>query len=521
MAAERLSMRKIKEVLRLQAAGQSQRAIARSVAVSRSTVKEYLQRAAVAGLSWPLPEEVSETALEALLFPLPLAAAVYRPVPLWDDIYQEMKKARKTGVTLQLLWLEYRERHPDGLQYSHFCESYRRWRGSLDRVLRQDHKAGEKVFVDFAGQTVPIIDRVTGEVLFEAQIFVGVLGASNFTYSQACRSQELAEWIGAHTRMLEYFGGVPGAVVPDNLKSGVRHACYYEPDVNPTYHDWAVHYGTVVLPTRVRKPRDKAKVEAGVLLVERWILARLRHHTFFSLADLNEEIRRLLELLNDRPFQKLEGSRRALFESLERPALKPLPSAHYDFAQWKRALVNIDYHVEVLGHFYSVPYQLQRSRVDVRITSDAVEILHDGKRVAGHLRGRKKGGFTTDPAHRPKSHQKYLEWTPSRMIRWGEQTGPRTAELVKRILESRPHPEQGYRACLGLLRLGERYGASRLEAACARALQVGAISYQSVKSILSTRLDQLPLEEQTALALPQNHEHVRGGEYYAAAAAGE
>jgi transposase len=521
MAAERLSMRKIKEVLRLDAAGQSQRAIARSVAVSRSTVKEYLQRAAAAGLSWPLPEELSETALEALLFPLPPSPAVCRPLPVWDDIYQEMKKARKTRVTLQLLWLEYRERHPEGLQYSHFCDSYRRWRGRLDRVLRQEHKAGEKVFVDFAGQTVPIVDRATGEVLFEAQIFVAVLGASSFTYAQACRSQELPEWIGAHTRMVEYFGGVPEVTVPDNLRSGVRHACYYEPDVNPTYHDWAVHYGTVVLPTRVRRPRDKAKVEAGVLVVERWILARLRHHTFFSLADLNEEIWRLLEPLNDRPFQKLDGSRRSLFEALDRPVLRPLPPSRYDFAQWKRALVNIDYHVEVLGHFYSVPYQLQGSRVDVRITSDAVEIMQDGKRVAGHLRGRKKGGFTTDPAHRPKSHQKHVEWTPSRMIRWGEQTGPRTAELVKRILESRPHPEQGYRACLGLLRLGERYGAPRLEAACARALQVGAISYQSVKSILSTRLDQLPIEEQTALALPQNHEHVRGGEYYAAAAAGE
>jgi transposase len=521
MAAERLSMRKIREVLRLHAAGQSQRAIAQSVRVARSTVREYLQRAAAAGLRWPLPDGLTESALEAQLFPPPPPPSVQRPLPDWAGVYEEMKARRRTGVTLQLLWLEYKDVHPDGLQYSHFCELYRQWRGGLDRVLRQEHRAGEKVFVDFAGQTIPIVDRGTGEILFEAEIFVGVLGASNFTYAQACRGQDLPEWIRAHTCMLEYFGGVPRAAVPDNLKSGVRRPCYYEPDLNPTYQEWAEHYGTAVLPTRVRRPRDKAKVEAGVLLVERWILARLRRRTFFSLAELDEEIRRLLELLNDRPFQKLEGSRRSLFESLERPALQPLPATRYDYAQWKKARTNIDYHVDVLGHLYSVPHQLQRAQVDVRITADTVEIFHDGRRVAAHLRGRRKGGFTTDPAHRPKAHQKYLEWTPSRMIRWGEQTGPRTAEMVRRILEARPHPEQGYRACLGLLRLGERYTPARLEAACGRALHVGALSYRSVKSILSTRLDQVPLEEQAALALPQNHEHVRGGAYYAAAATGE
>ncbi|MGQ0560359.1 MAG: IS21 family transposase [Gemmatimonadota bacterium] len=521
MAAERLSMRKIKEVLRLQAADQSQRTIAHSVGIARSTVKEYLQRAAAAGIAWPLPDDVTDSALEARLFPAAISFVGPRPLPEFRVIHDELKAKRRTGVTLQLLWLEYKEANPDGLQYSQFCECYRRWRGGLDRVLRQEHKAGEKVFVDFAGQTVPIIDRATGEVLFEAEIFVAVLGASNYTYAQACRSQELPEWISAHTRMVEYFGGVTRAVVPDNLRSGVRRACYYEPDLNPTYQEWAEHYGTAVLPARVRRPRDKAKVESGVLLVERWILARLRHHTFFDLADLNTEIARLLELLNTRPFQKLEGSRRSLFETLDHPALLPLPATRYDYAQWKKAAVNIDYHVDVLGHFYSVPYQLERARVDVRITNDTVEIFHDGRRVAAHARGRKKGGFTTDSSHRPKSHQKYLEWTPSRMIRWGEQTGPRTAEMVRRILESRPHPEQGYRACLGLLRLGERYSSQRLEAACARALHVGAVSYQSVKSILSTGLDQVPLEEQTTLALPQNHEHVRGEEYYATAATGE
>ncbi len=286
-----------------------------------------------------------------------------RPLPDWAEVHRELKAKKRTGITLQLLWLEYKEEHPYGLQYSQFCERYRRWRGGLDLVLRQEHRAGEKAFVDFAGQTVPVVDRGTGEIR-EAEIFVGVLGASNYTYAEACWSQELPEWIGAHVRMYEYFGGVPQLTVPDNLKAGVRHACYYEPDLNPTYHELAVHYGTAVLPARVRKPRDKAKAEAGVLLVERWILARLRKLTFFSLAELNREIRRLLDLLNDRPFQKLEGSRRSLFETLDRPALLPLPEQRYEFARWKKARVNIDYHIDVLGHRTPAQGAPETPRVD-------------------------------------------------------------------------------------------------------------------------------------------------------------
>jgi transposase len=415
MAAERLSMRKIKEVLRLVAAGQGSRAIARSLGIAHSTVREYRDRARGAGLQWPLLPEWTDHELEARLFPTPRPSNVERPQPDWAEVHREMKARRRTSVTLQLLWLEYKEDHPDGLQYSQFCELYRRWRGGLDRVLRHEHRAGEKVFVDFAGQRVPVVDRTTGEVR-EAEIFVGVLGASNFTYAEACWSQDLAEWIGAHVRMFEFFGGVPELVVPDNLKAGVRHACYYEPDLNPTYHELAVHYSTAVLPTRTRKPRDKAKVEAGVLVVERWILARLRKLTFFSLAELNREIRRLLDLLNERPFQKLEGSRRSLFESLDRPALGPLPESRYEFARWKKARVNIDYHIELEGHYYSVPHVLVREQVDVRFSADTVEILFGGRRVAAHRRSLKRGGFTTEPGHRPKAHQKYLEWTPSRIV---------------------------------------------------------------------------------------------------------
>lgn len=520
MAAERLSMRKTKEVLRLKATGQSNRSIARSVGIAPSTVGEHLTRARAAGVGWPLPDEWTDADLEARLFPVPKPSTVARPLPDWREVHRELKKRKQTGVTLQLLWVEYKEREPEGLQYSQFCELYRRWRAQLDPVLRQMHVPGEKAFVDFAGQTVPVIERTTGEV-HEAQIFVGVLGATNFTFAEATRSQDLADWTRAHVRMFEFFGGVPRLVVPDNLKSGVRQACHYEPDLNPTYHELAVHYGTAVLPTRKGKPRDKAKAEAGVLLVERWILARLRKLTFFSFAELNREIRRLLEWLNNRPFQKLEGSRRTLFETLERPALLPLPERPYEFARWKKARVNIDYHIDVEGHYYSVPYGLTGQQVDVRITSGAVEILHSGRRVAAHARTSRKGGFTTDAGHRPKSHQRYLEWTPSRIVSWAEQTGPRTAELARRILESKPHPEQGYRACLGLMRLGQKYSPERLEAACDRALRIRGLSYRSVSSILQSGLDRIPLEAQVALDLPQDHEHVRGSAYYATTLDGE
>ena len=515
MAAERLSMRKIKELLRLKAAGHTNRAIARSLSISHSTVQAYLCRAAAAGVSWPVSPEWTEEQLESRLFPPSQSSSVPQALPDWAQVHREMKSRKKTRVTLQLLWLEYKQDHPDGVQYSQFCHHYRQWRGHLDYVLRQEHIAGEKVFVDYAGQTVPVIDRTTGEVL-EAEIFVGVLGASNYTYAEASWSQTLPEWIAAHVHMYAFFGGVPLLTVPDNLKAGVRHACYYEPDLNPTYHHMAVHYNTAVLPARPAKPRDKAKAEAGVLLVERWILARLRKHTFFTLTDLNREIRRLLDLLNDRPFQKLEGSRRSLFETLERGALQPLPGQPYEFSHWKKVRVNIDYHVEIEGHYYSVPHQLVRQQLEARFTRTVVEIIHLGRRVAAHARGYRKGGFTTESSHRPKAHQKHLEWTPSRIIAWASKTGPHTGQLVRHILESKPHPEQGYRACLGLLRLGDAYTPERLEAACSRALTIGGISYRSVKSILRSGLDQIPQQQAMKLDLPQHHDHIRGGSYYAA-----
>jgi transposase len=492
--------------------GWSPRAIAQSLRIGENTVRRYVGRAEAAELNWPLPPDLGDAALEALLFPPPPAVGTARPVPDWAEVQREL---RRKGVTLQLLWLEYKAVHPHaGYQYTQFCEHYRRWRDRLDPVLRQEHRAGEKVFVDYAGQTMPVVDPTTGEIR-EAEVFIGVLGASNFTFAEATWTQTLPDWIGSHVRMFAYMGGVPEAIVPDNIRSGVSKACFYDPDINPTYQDLATHYGTSVLPARPRRPRDKAKVESGVLLAERWILAPLRNHTFFSLAELNGEIRRLLDALNDRPFQKLEGSRRSQFETVERHTLRPLPTAPFEIAERRTARANIDYHVDILGHYYSVPYQLVRRPVEVRLTATGVEIFHDGRRVAVHMRSSRKGGFSTDPGHRPKSHQAHLDWSPSRLVRWAEKTGPKAASLVQHVMDNRPHPEHGYRACLGILRLGNRYGPERLEAACARALHIGGTTYRSVKSILEHGLDAEPLDDQqTTLDLPKDHPHLRGPDYY-------
>ena len=431
------------------------------------------------------------------------------PCPDWSLLHTEL---RKKSVTLRLLWVEYREAHPSGYGYSQFCTLYREWAKHLRPSMRLSHKGGEKVFVDYAGQTVPIVDPHTGEV-HQAQIFIGVLGASNYTYAEAHESQELSPWIGAHVRMFSFLGGVPEIVVPDNLKAGVKHPCRYEPDLNPTYQDLAEHYGIAVIPTRVRKPKDKAKAEVGVQVVERWILARLRNHTFFSLADLNQAIRELLSELNTRPMQHLGRSRRELFEELDRAALKPLPELAYEFAIWKKARVSIDYHIEFDKHYYSVPYTLIHKEVYVRATQSTVEIFFNNRRVASHLRVKSPGRHTTVSEHMPPAHQQYQEWSPQRLTRWAQTIGPHTAQLVQALLDSRKHPQQAYRSCLGLLRLGSRYGEERLEAACCRALPAGIHSYKGVKNILDAKLDQVESEEPAAV-VPQAHENIRGQPYY-------
>ena len=506
-------MRKIREVLRLKwIAGSSARQIAKSCNIARSTVQEYIKRAEDAGLTWPTACELDDTALEDLLYPKSPSPILYRaPMPSMDYLHREL---RRKSVTLQLLWYEYKQEHPDGYEYSFFCEQYRNWSKKLDPPLRQKHLAGEKMFVDFAGQTVDIIDAKTGEVS-KAHIFIAVLGASNYTYAEAVSSESLPCWINAHIHAFEYFDGVARITVPDNLKAGVTNPCRYEPDINPTYQDLAEHYGTTVIPTRPGKPRDKAKVESAVLVAERWILAALRNHTFFSLAELNRAVAEKLSDLNNRKFKKLDTTRKRLYETIDKPALKPLPPHRYEYADWKRARVNIDYHVEVDRHYYSVPYQLSREQVDVRLTITTVEILFKNRRVASHKRSYVPGGFTTLTEHMPKSHQRYLQWTPSRIIKWAGKNGPNTEKLVTRILENRPHPEQGFRSVLGIVRLSKHYTPERVEKASIRALAMGACSYKSVKSILKNGLDRQPLLfEQPEDTQTPAHPNIRGRHYY-------
>ena len=512
MPAERLTMRKVREVFRLKFdCDISNRKIAESCNIARSTVAEYLFRFQQAALSWPLPQELDDNQLEQLLYPkLPSVPADQRQAPDWSDIHQQL---RHKSVTLMLLWQEYKEQYPQGYQYSQFCHLYRQWANRIDPVMRQEHRAGEKLFVDYAGQTVSIYDRQTDKMR-QAQIFVAVLGASNYTYAEATWSQSLPDWIASHSRAFSFFNGVPQVVVPDNLKSGVSKACFYEPDINPTYLDMANYYDTVVIPARRRKAKDKAKVEVGVQNVERWILARIRNRQFFSLRQLNETIAELLIKLNNTPFQKLPGYRKQLFDTLDQPALKPLPMQPYTYAEWKIAGVNIDYHVEVDFHYYSVPHQLIGKKVDVRITENTIECFYKNKPVTSHIRSYLKGRHTTVTEHMPKSHQQWAKWTPQRFINWAAKIGPHTQKLIQRVLVSRKHPQQGFRSCMGILRLAKSYDDQRLEAACRRALTIGSNSYKSVASILKYKLDQKPLTEKNNTELSIDHRNVRGAKYY-------
>lgn len=510
MAREMLSMRKLSEVLRLSLEQKvSVRKIARSCCLARSTVSDYLGRAKVAGLGWPLPEGMDEDLLERLLFPVRETSI---PRPALDMAYLR-NEMRKQSVTLQLLWEEYRSHTPDGYSYSQFCQLYGDWVGKQAISLRQEHRAGEKLFVDFAGDTIPIHDPRTGEIS-QGHVFVGVLGCSNHTYAEVTATEKLPDWIGAQVHALEDIKGVPLVVVPDNTKAAVRSPCWYDPDINLTYQEMAEHYGFTVIPARVRKPKDKAKVENGVLIAERWILARLRHHTFFSIAEANEAVRKLLIWMNAKPFKKLPGSRKSVLEAMERPALKPLPQCPYEFAEWKQVAVNIDYHVDVEGHYYSAPYQLIQQRLMARITRHGVELLHKGKRVAAHTRSHQKGRHTTLTEHQPPAHQKYLEWTPERLISWAGMIGPNCTEVIRQILASRPLVVHGYRPCLGVIRLGKPYGNDRLERACARALKLNIATYHRIENLLKTGRDKVTMPEPDIPCPVTVHDNVRGAGYY-------
>jgi transposase len=508
-------MRKLKEVLRLNSLGLKQQQIARSCSIAQSTVHQYLKAAAAAGVRWPLPSDWDDRRLEEAVSGAPRPMQVWRKSekPDFGSIRHELQ--RHCHLTLQLVWEEYRQDHPDGYSYSRFCELYREWVRKLDVVLRHEYRAGEKLFVDYAGDKIPIYDRHTGEVDFQASLFVAVLGASSYTFVEATRSQDLSCWISSHIRALEFMGGAPEVVIPDNTKTGVKHPCRYEPELNPTYRELAEHYGFAVVPARPYRPRDKAKVEAGVQLAQRWIIAALRRQKFFNLGDLNEAIMDLLDRLNGRCFRKRpDVSRTLLFQQLDRPALKPLPAQAYVIAHWKPVRPNIDYHVEIERHYYSVPFQLVGQPLEARYTALTVEIFHRGARVASHIRSYAAYAATTIHQHRPKSHQAHLEWTPSRLINWAATVGPATAEVVRTILESKPHPEAGYRACLGILSLAKTYSALRLESASRRALLLRVYSYQSLKSILKRSLDQQPLLELESDPPGPHHDNIRGPHYY-------
>jgi transposase len=506
-------MRKIREILRLRhEKGLSQRAVAAACGMGAGTVSEYLSRAAQAGVHWPLPPELDDSVLEARLFPtLPPGGGRVAPDLPW--VHQELKKP---AVTLLLLWEEYRQAHVESAYgYSQFCDIYRRWERKLKPSMRQVHRAGEKTFVDFSGKRPHFVDPKTGEVI-TVELFVGALGASGYTYVEATLTQKLHDWTAVHVRMLEYFEGCTDLWVPDQLRSAVSRPCRYEPEINRSYQELARHYGAVVIPARPGKAKDKARVESMVQVAQRWILARLRNRTFFSLEELNPAIAVLLEDLNGRKMQKIGKSRRELWEQLDRPALQALPTHRYEPAEWKICGVNIDYHIEVDRHPYSVPFQLLGEKVEARFTSTIVEVYYKSRRLLSHRR-RYDGQPSTVAEHMPSSHRAHAEWTPSRLIHWAEKTGPATGRVVAGILKSRPHPEQGYRACLGLMRLGKRYGADRLEAACERAEHLRAFSYTTVKNILASAQDRTAIErDASAQETTRTHDNIRGGTYYAA-----
>jgi transposase len=515
-AKRELTMRQLRQMLRLHYDGVSAREIGRRLGAARSTIQDNLKRAKEAGLGWPLGADLTDDILEQRLFSKAgYTPSVRRlPEPDWAALAREMKRP---GVNLVVLWEEYREAHPEGYGYSRFCDLFREFEKRLSPVMRQHHAAGDKLFVDYSGKKIPIVDPATGEVR-EAEIFIGVLGASNYTYAEATFTQSLPDWIGAHVRMFRFLGGVPRLLVPDNLKSGVHKASFYEPEINRSYGAMAAHYGVGILPARPRKPRDKAKVEAGVRFAQTYVLGRLRHQTLFSLSECNSAIGVVLERMNMRLMRRLGMSRRDLFESVDKPVLKPLPEAEWDYAEWRLARVGLDYHVEVDGFFYSVPHALIRAEVELRISERTIEIFHRGKRVAAHQRrhgGRRHG---TDPDHMPSTHRHYAEWSPERFCRWAKSIGPDTEGLVLAVLANRPHPEQGFRTCLGILRLYRGIDATRAESVSARAVEIGALTYRSVASILANNLDRAAgrtnrADESAGMSL-FDHANIRGSRYF-------
>lgn len=504
-------MRDLREILRQKLLlGRSHRQTARAVGISPGSVASAATRAKLLCLDWGTIEQLDDEALETRMYGPRGGKRDSRPEPDLPHIHVEL---RRTGVTLQLLHLEYLEQHPDGYRYTVFCERYNQWLGRQRLSMRQTHVAGDKMFVDYSGKKPRIVDASTGEVM-EVELFVAVLGASSYTYAEATYTQQLPDWIASNTRALAFFGGVPNAVVPDQLKSAVTVACKYDPGVQRTFDEWARHYVTTILPARPKKPKDKAKVEVAVQVAQRWILARLRNQTFFSLTELNTRIAELCADLNNRQMRTYRASRRELFERLDRAALRPLPEGTYEYAEWKRVALNIDYHVDFEGHYYSAPHCLRGEELWLRATASTIEILRLGRREALHARSRVVGRHTTVAEHMPAAHRAHAEWTPERILGWAGMVGVNTKLFAERLLVERTHPEHGYRSCLGVFRLAKKYGVERVEAACARALAVGARSYRHVASILEHGLDRAPALDVEPRGKSLVHENVRGAQYY-------
>jgi transposase len=512
MPKMRVSMRKIREVLRLtHELRLSVRQVSNATGVGKTAVGEFVARAKVIGITWPIPQEINDAELERRLFtPAGFRHGPTRPLPDWAKVHEELKRR---GVTLMILWEEFRAEAPDGHSYARFCQIYGEWKKHLSPTMRQTYVAGDKLFVDWAGDTVPIIDPMTGEV-HAAHLFVAVLGASSYTSAEARWTETLPDWIGAHVNTFDFLGGVMKAAVPDNLKTGITKPSRYEPGINRTYQELADHYGFVVLPARVRKPKDKAKVENAVRIVTRYLLGRLRNRRFFSLDELNDAVRDCVTIINAKVMKRLNKSRNELFASLDRPALKALPAERYSYGEWKRCTVAPDYHVEVDEHYYSVPFRLLRESIDARYTVKTVELFHKGERVASHVRSRLAHKHTTLPDHMPSSHRRYAEWSPARMLRRAGDIGPATVALFEAIMKAKPHPEQGFRSCLGIIGFIKGYGPERIEAAAKRCNDIGATGYGSIKSILEKGLDKAYAPSKTPDTKPIHHANIRGRGYY-------
>ena len=514
MPAESISMRKLKEILRLKyEANLSHRKIATSLSISPGTVSTYVNRAKLMGIeAWPLPTQWDDIKLNKHFLQTKIQPRTAIPLPNWTVFHQQLKRK---GVTKQLLWQEYVERNTNNhYSYPQLCRIYKEWLSRQQPSMRQTHLYGEKLFIDYCGPTIPIVNPDTGEFR-GAQVFVAVMGGSNYTYAEATLSQQLEDWVMSHARAFEFLGAVPEILVPDNLRSGTTRACKYDPDLNPTYQQLAAHYNVAIIPARPLKPKDKAKAENGVLIVERWIMAILRHETFYTLTHLNQRISELLLRLNTKPFQKLPGDRTSQFHTHELPAMRALPLLAYQYTFIKKVKVNVDYHIEVNKHYYSVPYGLLKKQIEAHVSEKTVKLYHQNQCVAQHLRSHRIGGYSTKVEHMPKAHQDYAKWTPERLIQWAGKLGEYVLQWVEYKLTSKAHPQQSYKVCLGLLSLSKTYPKERLNAACQRALDTGGYRLENIKIILKKNLDQEAHEpEQADLLAGVKHDNVRGQGYY-------